>query len=229
MLTDPPDGVEGEVVRARVITALPRGVTGPVTVGWAFESTVAQGDSFAFSLPAAAGASGWTVGGFACHGALSAGPDGPRCAGGEGLAFVRTVRGRGARANRNPRIARVSLDGVELTESAPGTVRACPTGGGCASHPIDVSFAPDARDMISEVSAEGVVTERPESLISGYLVDGGELDGGFRSDNDLLAGALTHQNRFTAPAAEGDVRLWVVVRDGRGGFDAVARTLRVVR
>lgn len=228
VLTDPPDAVEGETVHARLVTALPRGTRGDVSVGWLFESTAGQGDSFTFTAPAPGAAVSYTLGGFACNGVISLGPDGPSCNGGEGLAFVRSVRVRGAVANHNPRIARVSLDGAELTETTALSIPACPMGG-CAPHTITVSFASDARDTIAEIGADGTSTARPESLISGYLVDAGELDGAFRSDNDLLDGVLGHENKLTAPAADGDMHLWITVRDGRGGFDAVARTLRVVR
>lgn len=224
VLADPPDALPGEAVRMRIVTASPTSVTRPTTVVWTLENTFGQGDSFGFTAPTGGP---WTVGGFACQGNVRVLGDAPTCDGGEGLAFVRTVRLRGAEANRNPRLASLSLDGTTLTETAPGEVRACPSGE-CPSHALDVRFADGARDTVHDVLADGTRVDRPESLISAWLVDAGTLDGGFRSDNDVLGGAVAHQNRWIAPATPGITRVWVVVRDGRGGFDALARAIRVL-
>ena len=176
----------------------------------------------------------WTVFGLACAGAprLDAGSLVPRCEGGEGEVFVRTIRQRGAVANHNPRIARVTLDGVELREAVSGRVAPCALTdadareAGCAPHTLRVEFADDARERVVEVQSDGSTRTIPESLVTEFLVDGGDLAGAFRSDSDREGGAASHVNTYRAPPS-GTVRVWVIARDGRGGFDVAQRSLVV--
>jgi hypothetical protein len=174
----------------------------------------------------------WTVFGLACAGAprLDAGSLVPRCEGGEGEVFVRTIRQRGAVANHNPHIARITFDGAELREGEAGRVAPCTLTDadareeGCAAHTLRVEFADDAREAITEVQPDGSTRALSESLVTEFLVDGGDLAGAFRSDSDSEGGAASHANTFRAPVA-GTVRVWVIARDGRGGFDVARRTL----
>ncbi len=241
VVADPPDARAGEAVTLTAFTADRAGSEREASLAWVAcarasidNGTGARGcadpgasvvtDNPARFTLATAPDDGapWTVFGLACaDGAPSIDPATmqPRCAG-EGEAFVRTIRQRGGAANRNPRIARVTLDGVEMPADAPA--RVAPR----ASHVLRVEFAADAREAVAEVQPDGSTRALPESLVTEFLVDGGELDGAFRSDNDLEAGAATHANTFVAPAS-GAVRLWVVARDGRGGFDVAKRAMAV--
>lgn len=254
VVADPPDAVAGETVTLTAITANRPGVTAAETIVWLpcarltiDNNTGARGCADAsrapvvgnparltLSTPPPDGAP-WTVFGLACSGGTP-GVDPvtqePRCEGGASEVFLRTIRTRGAVANRNPRIARLTLDGVEMPPEVATRVAPCALTDrdardeGCVRHALRVEFAADARETLSEVQPDGSTRALPEALVTEFVVDGGDLDGAFRSDNDLAAGALTHANAFRAPPS-GAVRVWVIARDGRGGFDVATRSLAV--
>lgn len=254
VVADPPDAVTGEDVTLTAVTANRPGAPRDASFVWLScarvtvdNNTGARGCADAApalltgnpvrlrlaETPAAAAP--WSVFGLACHGGTpSVDPVTmqPRCEGGEAEVFLRTIRQRGAAANHNPRVAVVTLDGAEMRVDAATRVAPCAITDSdardeqCPRHPLRVSFAPDARETLSEVQPDGSSRPLPESLVTEFVVDGGDLDGAFRSDNDLEAGAAAHVNAFRAPAS-GAVNLWVIVRDGRGGFDVVTRAIEV--
>ena len=246
VVTEPPDALPGETVRIHLVYADRPGASRPVSAFWQVcegplvQSTAGQacaagtplvGLDPEFTVPVAAtSASSWVAVGYACAGgtiAIDPGTHNVQCNGGEGMAFYRTIWRRQPPGNHNPAVAHVLLDGVELGIATPGSVRVCTTArDACPSHTLVVAFAPDARELVSIAQPDGTLLQRPESLISEFIVDGGELDGAFRSDGDADSSAR-HTNTFKAPATPGDVHLWVLVRDGRGGISATTRALRV--
>lgn len=251
---EPPDALPGEAVTLTAVTADRAGLERAPSIVWqlcartAIDNSTGSrscagavggasmvGNPVRLAMPAAAeDGSPWAVFGLACGGGvptLDAATMQPRCEGGEGEAFVRTVRVRRGEGNGNPRIARVLLDGVEMPAEGSARVAGCALTGdareeGCARHRVTVEFAADAREAVRVVQPDGTARELPEALVTEFLADAGDLEGAFRSDNDAEGGSATHANGFRAPAS-GAVRLWVLVRDGRGGFDAVRRAMTV--
>ena len=125
---------------------------------------------------------------------------------------------RGAVANHNPRVARITLDGAVLAAGAATRVTAGRAGA------LRVEFEADAREGYDEPQPDGSARATRETLLTQYLTDAGAIEGAFRSDDEGTAGP--HDNRYTAPAS-GGARLWVVLSDGRGGFDVAERALAV--
>ncbi len=251
VVADTPDARPGDTVTLTAVTADRPGVTSDVALVWlpcarvAIDNntgartcsdaapTVVTGNPARVTLTEAPlDGAPWTVFGLACAGAprFAGASLVPRCEGGEGEVFVRTIRQRGAVANHNPHIARITFDGAELREEVSGRVAPCALTDAdereerCAAHTLRVEFAEGSRESVVEVQSDGSTRTIPESLVTEFLVDGGDLAGAFRSDNDSEGGAASHANTFRAPAA-GTVRVWVIARDGRGGFDVARRTL----
>ena len=253
VVASPPDAVAGETVQLSAVLAdAPAHADRAVSVAWAIcahltvdastgargcapaETIVRTGTSITFPAPAPNGTNPYGVFGFACSGgaiAFDAATATPSCRGGDGFAFIRSVRVRGAVANHNPVIARVLLDGRELAAGVPGAAPLCVGDRTqCRALPLTVEFAADAREPTAVVQPDGSVQSVPESLVTEFLVDGGDLDGSFRSDGDanLAAGSSPpHGNAFTPPSTAGAVRLWVLAHDGRGGFAAAERSVVV--
>ncbi len=254
VIADPPDAVTGETVTLSAVTANRPGAPRDAGFVWLScarvtidNNTGARGCADAVPGLLAGNparltlaetprdAAPWTVFGLACRGGTPSFDPvtmQPRCEGGEAEVFLRTIRQRGVVANHNPRIAFVTLDGAEMRADTATRVAPCAITDRdaryeqCTRHLLGVLFATDARETVSEVQPDGSARRLPEALVTEFVVDGGDLDGAFRSDNDLEAGATTHANGFRAPAS-GAVNLWVIVRDGRGGFDVVTRAIDV--
>lgn len=257
VLADPPDALPGDTVTLTAILAdkpMPAGITRPVTVAWAVcahltvdpvsgsrgcgqgNATLLNGLRTPFVAPAPEGGNPYGIYGYACAGGtpgLDPVSHNPQCVGvgSDGVAFVRTLPVRGASPNHNPGIAQVSLDGVPLVDGVPGTAPLCVGDRTqCRAIPLTVQFTPDARERVPEVQADGSTVSLPESLVTEFLCDGGDLDGSFRSDGDADLGPRpnpSHGNTFTPPSEPGTVHLWVLVKDGRGGVSAALRTVRV--
>lgn len=252
---EPPDALPGETVTLTLVTAAPQparevnvawtgcarmvidGATGMRACAPGAELAPFTGNPARFvASQRADDGSPYTLFGLACAGGtptLDPMTLRPRCTAGESAAFLRTVRVRQDEANHNPRIARILFDRTELNESFARPVAPCSATDederlNCPAHRVAIEFARDARDMTRVVQPDGRVDMVPEVLISEFLVDRGDLYGAFRSDADEAPDVPTgtHGNLFTPPPS-GDVRLWFIVRDGRGGFDFATRTLRV--
>lgn len=248
---DPPDALPGETVTATLVYGDRAGSDRTPVVAWqrcgsaAMDNAtgarlcgdtggVTLGNPARITLPTApAGGAPWTLFGYACAGgAPSVDPvtGAPRCDGGEGEMLLRTIRVRGDGPNHNPRITRVRVGDVEAVEGTSLHVPGCAIVGddarhdGCRGHVITVDFADDAREAVATVRADGSRAMEREALVTEFLVDAGDLEGAFRSDNDAEGGAIVHRNTWRAPTT-GPVRLWVLVRDGRGGFGVARRAL----
>jgi len=239
VVADPPDAQPGDTITLTAHTATRAGVTGEARVLWATcprlgvdnatgarrcegVPTVFDGRVARFTLgEAAADGAPWAFFGIAClGGAIGLDPATmlPRCAGGDGEVFLRTVRARRGAANHNPRIARVRLGGFVLPPDEPMVFR----GPGQIRGMVRVEFVEGAREAYDEAQPDGSVRRVRESLVTQFLTDAGELGGSFRADGE--GADAPHEMFYLAPVAR-DARLWVVVSDGRGGFDVAARAL----
>ena len=253
VVASPPDAVAGETVHLSAVLAdAPAHAARAVSVAWAIcahltidastgargcapaDAIIRTGVSITFPAPAPNGANPYGVFGFACSGGaivFDASTATPTCRGGDGFAFIRSVRVRGAVGNHNPVLARILLDGREVTADAPGVAPLCVGDRTqCRALPLTVEFAAEAREATAVVQPDGSVQSVPESLVTEFLVDGGDLDGSFRSDGDANLSSVSnpsHGNAFTPPATAGTVRLWVLAHDGRGGFAAAERSVVV--
>jgi hypothetical protein len=239
VVADPPDAQPGEAVTLTAVTATRAGATGEPRVVWAScprmgidnatgarrcegPPTAVDGRVARVTLgEAPADGAPWAFFGIAClGGAIGLDPATmlPRCAGGEGEVFLRTVRARRGAANHNPRIARVLLGGLVLPPDEPMVFR----GPGQVRGAVRVEFAEGAREAYDEAQPDGSARPVRESLVTQFLTDGGELGGSFRADGE--GADAPHEVSYLAPSGR-DARLWVVVSDGRGGFDVAARAL----
>lgn len=135
--------------------------------------------------------------------------------GGESLETVKTVLiSQSSAPNKNPTLDGVEADGAALDE-APVEVAA---GTAIALEPL---WADETLEPF--VSADGATTE---TALFSWFAEAGELDRDRSTDK-------VADNTWTAPALdEGEsfreVRLWLVMRDSRGGVDWLERTVRVV-
>lgn len=132
----------------------------------------------------------------------------------------------GNHPNSNPALTDVSLDGTSLAPETSSTTD-------CAELPsfrlgkrrLSVELDPNSRDALVPVN-EGDPTR--ESLLLSYFVTYGELDHAFTAI-DAGSTATGGSVIWTAPPRTEPlvVRLFVVVRDGRGGSDFTERRLCV--
>lgn len=135
------------------------------------------------------------------------------------------------RINQNPRVDRLeALRGEAWTELADGG-DALRVGAGerlalradwaeCAS---DERCTGAETYVLYDTAAQALV-ERTESLIATWYATAGELD---EARTEASSAPFRTENGWTAPAEAGAVRLWVVLRDGRGGVGFGAYRLQV--
>ena len=74
---------------------------------------------------------------------------------------------------------------------------------------------------------DGAYLEPLESMRVAWHASDGAFDmrSTARDEQDV---ATQSSNAWTAPAAPGDVRFWIVLRDDRGGVDFVISDVRIV-
>ena len=132
----------------------------------------------------------------------------------------------GNHPNANPALIDVLVDGTSLTAAAGGsdctTLPAFPAG----KHRLTVELGPNSRDPL-EPANSGDPTR--ESLLLSYFVTAGELDHAFTAidaGSNATGGSViwTAASHGTEPSF---VRLYFVVRDGRGGSDFTERRVCV--
>jgi len=155
-----------------------------------------------------------------------------------------------ARPNTNPEVASVTAAGaaVDTAFDAAAGARvalrvawaACPTSpacgdGVCSDDELVASCPDDCTDRKGCTGAERyalfdptarAVTTRREAMRVSWFAEAGEWDAD-RTGRDETDGTSSTDNVWTAPAAAGDVRLWVVLRDDRGGVGYRALVARV--
>lgn len=139
-------------------------------------------------------------------------------AGGETVRAIKRVRLRFASEappNTNPRLMGLWLNEAEL--KAPARVAAG------AEVVLQARVDPLSRERYRR---QGESEERIEDVVFAWFATGGE----FEDDYTVLSGDGENgfdRNRWTAPDGPGEVRLWVVARDGRFGEDWLDRTIEV--
>lgn len=145
------------------------------------------------------------------------------------------------RRNENPAIAALTIvragSTAPITPDTPGaaagatvargervTLRAawdaCPTGStpvSCAGSEQYVWFDPEAR----------VVSLRREAVRVSWFTTAGALDADSSGRSEDEAARVDTDNAWTAPDAAGDARIWLVVRDDRGGVGWQSYRVRV--
>jgi hypothetical protein len=137
------------------------------------------------------------------------------------------------RANQNPELEAFELvrsDGnsaelgaEEVPVLAPGEqVRLRARFGDC----VDAETCRGAEDYVLYDREAERLEERRETLVVSWFSSSGELDEE-RSDRDPAEELPAATNTFTAPSESGELRLWAVVRDDRGGVSWRAGRLRV--
>jgi hypothetical protein len=164
----------------------------------------------------------------------------PRCIGtnASGTMFIRSIFERTPTAlnppNQNPAISDVRFGEPNsmssLSPTAPIAVPRCAdqtNHTGCTHWQFAVLFGDGSREAYHEPDPlSGAIVGHQERLTVEYLISGGSLAGGFRSDSqDTPASPMT--NDWWAPDHPGPVDVWFYGNDGRGGFDFTVRHLTV--
>jgi hypothetical protein len=121
------------------------------------------------------------------------------------------------------------LSGSDCAEGAP-QLPACADDGDeeCTEHAIR-AVVPSAAVEADEISAVTRDRDLTEQMWINYYVDRGSLKSDVRQLNDAVAGFnADHGTKFRAPKDAGNVNVWAVVHDNRGGMNWV-RTQICVR
>lgn len=109
-------------------------------------------------------------------------------------------------------------DGVCLPdEDAEGCAADCEKPQGCGGAETYLFFDPDRR----------VLTSRREGMRVAWFVTAGALEEERTGRDEAEADKTTSDNGWIAPAASGEVRVWVVLRDDRGGVGWASGRIRV--
>jgi len=147
-------------------------------------------------------------------------PDGgpPGADGGEvqvlqGLTTV-TARGPGAPPNQNPAIAKLVMGAAETEIAADGSTTA-PASTTQRLKPLPAAGAKEP--------ADGGV----EALGYSFFATAGSISDLRSTDTTATGGLADTFVDWTAPGTAQRARLWVVVRDGRGGVGWIARSVQV--
>ena len=132
---------------------------------------------------------------------------------GLGTVTLRTAPA-GSTANQNPRLRGVSAGGVELAADGSSTLRAG----------VKIALLPLPADDAKEATAAG-----PEKLNFSFYATAGEVESLRSTDTTATGQPGIASVDYTPPliAPGGPVRLWVVVRDGRGGVGWLERRFSV--
>lgn len=134
----------------------------------------------------------------------------------KGIASVTLRTASAARPpNKNPALEAVTLDGTPIAADGSTTVRA---GQKVTLVPVP---AGDAKEKTPDGSAE--------KLNFSFYATGGDVE--FLRSADTTATGQPGETSigFTAPLTAGTLRLWVVIRDGRGGLGWLERSLTVLQ
>ena len=132
----------------------------------------------------------------------------------------------GSHPNTNPAFADVLIDDSSLAADASGSDCTLLPTFAAGNHRLTVELGPNARDALEPANA-GDPTR--ESLLLSYFVTFGELDHAFTAI-DAGSSATGGSVLWTAPPHGTEptfVRLYFVVRDGRGGSDFTERRVCV--
>jgi hypothetical protein len=120
-------------------------------------------------------------------------------------------------ANQNPELLPLEITGASLDQVHAG-----------ADLALRASWPETAREPYPAMDPRtGVLTDHRESLRVSWYASAGELDEAHtgRAESDP---ATSTDNAWHAPAEPGPVRLWVVLRDSRGGVAFSSHEVQVV-
>ncbi len=127
--------------------------------------------------------------------------------------------------NQNPSITRVTFDGEEWPADEIPEVEACDENSNVWDD-CDERYHHDIAVQLGPESQESGTTEAGSSFEEQLIVEYYATEGLFQYD--VRIGSEPETRWVARPAARGsDVRLWLVVRDDRGGSSLVERTVRV--
>jgi hypothetical protein len=134
----------------------------------------------------------------------------------------------GNHPNTNPALTSLTLDGSELAADTADTTDCTllPVVARGTKHRVALDLDSASRDPVEQV---GPGDPTRESLLVSYFATTGELDHAF-SAIDSTAASTAASVTWTAPVPRGEpllARLYVVVRDGRGGSDFAERRVCV--
>jgi hypothetical protein len=116
--------------------------------------------------------------------------------------------------NHNPQLAQITADQVPIAADGSSTFHVSQT----------VSLVPVPAAGAKEPLSDGGV----ESLDYSFYTTSGSLADLRSTDTTLTGEPGIISSDYTAPAAPGPVRLWIVVRDGRGGIGWLERDFNIV-
>jgi hypothetical protein len=136
----------------------------------------------------------------------------------EGIQAIRrlTVRSAGEPLNQNPVIARVQIDGVDLPPQTETVgVSPCPMDSQGADGCEGVRFTVFPTPESVETRPDGML----EPLFVSFFVTAGSTDRprAVVSEEDPTGQAGSLTGLWYPPTMSGPVRVWLVLRDGRGG------------
>lgn len=134
------------------------------------------------------------------------------------LGFTR-IYAYASRRNENPVLQGLTFDGQAVDLAAGVTMDRCTATrrADCPKHELQVTL-PDASQ--EPVPGEGDINGNPrkEVVWVSWFATGGQIESGQRLLFDARAGRVPNsQDKFLPPNEPGDLRLWAVVRDNRGG------------
>ncbi len=125
-----------------------------------------------------------------------------------------TLRTAGAPVNRNPEMADINANMMAISADGGTTFHAGQT----------VTLVP----VVTEGSKEALPDGGLESLDFSFYTTYGSLSALRSTDTTLTGEPGLISSDYTAPEQPGPARLWVVVRDGRGGIGWIERDFNVV-
>lgn len=134
------------------------------------------------------------------------------------LAYKRVPVSEAVSPNHNPAILAITVDGVEIPQ---GTIVSLDRG---QPYTIAVSMAHDAVETYPFVNEDGIEETRTEEPYLTWYAEAGEFD----QTNDLWPyfEAIYQAPEPSEADGPGEARLWVVVRDRRGGMAWSALSVR---
>ena len=177
----------------------------------------------------------FTVIGYSCAGGVFGLPTGsnplPTCTGADaqGWLFTRSLYAHLPTSlnppNNNPTISAVWFGyatPLPITEDAPPTVPHCTdmstTNPNCIKYTFKVDFTSDSREQYQSADPiTGVIGTHQERLTVGYVVSDGIMDGGFRTDSDIVPASTMSDGWYAGTTAE-TVSVYIYASDDRGGF-----------
>ena len=121
--------------------------------------------------------------------------------------------------NNNPAFARLLVGGLERPAVVEGQSPVTVNVRAGQAVAFEAFWSPESRETFAvyDVTRQAVV-DRPEELTVSWFATGGEFDRD-RTGTTEADTVASITNAWVAPLTPGPVRLWIVLRDNRGGLD----------